>query len=91
MSSARTLFDLGQEFGSMDEAFKKMKARVLMIGVNTDMLFVPSEIKSYLEPMSKAGVNFTYHEIKTGNGHLGGALDSRSAPSRIVGKPFFVI
>jgi homoserine O-acetyltransferase len=72
---ASALYDLGQAYGSMEDAFKRIKAKVLMIGADTDILFVPSGIKSYLEPMSKAGLNVTFHEIKTGKGHLGGVLD----------------
>jgi homoserine O-acetyltransferase len=80
---ACTLFDLGQEFGAIDKAFAKIRARVFMIGVDSDTLFTPNQIASYLEPMSKAGVKVSYHEIKSSNGHLGGILDIGQAQEAI--------
>ena len=76
---ANTLFDLADQAGSMEQAFKSMKAKVLMIGADTDMLFPPSQIKAYLEPMTNAGLSASYFEINTGNGHLGGILDIAQA------------
>jgi len=66
---------LADRAGSMEQAFKSMKAKVLMIAADTDILFPPSQIKAYLEPMTNAGLSASYFEIKTGNGHLGGILD----------------
>ena len=80
---ACALFDMGREFGSMESAFKKIRAKVLMIGADTDLLFPTKEIKSYLDPMSKAGLSPIYYEIKTGKGHLGGILDIGQAQETI--------
>ena len=72
---ANALFDLAEQAGSMDQAFKRMKSKVLMIGSDTDLLFSPSQIKAYLDLMTNAGLKASYFEIKSGNGHDGGILD----------------
>jgi homoserine O-acetyltransferase len=74
MNKAAALFDIGRGFPSYEDAVKIVKAKVLMIGADTDILFPVSQIKSHAEIFRKAGKDVSYFEIKSGLGHLGGVL-----------------
>jgi homoserine O-acetyltransferase len=74
LNKANTLFDLGQGFKSYEDAVKSIKAKVLMIGADTDILFPVSQIKSHVDVFRKIGKDVSYFEIKSGFGHNGGVL-----------------
>jgi homoserine O-acetyltransferase len=74
MNKACSLFDVGRGFPSFEEAEKSIKAKVLMIGSDTDILFPVSEIKSEAEIFRKAGKDVSHFEIKSGCCHLSGLL-----------------
>ncbi len=71
------------ELFDVTDQLKLIKAKVLMIGADTDVLFPPSQMKAYPEVLEKAGVKASYFEIKTGNGHLGGIIDIAQAQESI--------
>ncbi|MDQ5986170.1 MAG: Homoserine O-acetyltransferase [Syntrophus sp. SKADARSKE-3] len=83
MNKACTLFDIGQGFKSYEDAVKTIKAKVLMIGADTDILFPASQIKSHADAFKKAGIDVSYFEIKSGFGHLGGLLAITQASETI--------
>jgi homoserine O-acetyltransferase len=74
MNKACSLFDVGRGFHSFEEAEKSIKAKDLMIGSDTDVLFPVSEIKSEAEIFGKAGKDVSHFEIKIGFCHLSGLL-----------------
>jgi homoserine O-acetyltransferase len=74
MNKAAALFDIGRGFPSYEDAVKSIKARVLMIGAENDLLFPPVQIKRHAETFKKLGKDVDYFEIKSGLGHLGGVL-----------------
>ncbi len=76
LAKVNELFDVA-------DRLKNIKAKVLMIGADTDVLFPPSLMKSYPELMQKDGVKVSYFEIKTDNGHLGGIIDIAQAQETI--------
>jgi homoserine O-acetyltransferase len=79
LNKANALFDIGQEYGSFDEAVKNVRAKTLMIGADTDLLFPPYQIKESVEVFKKMGKNVSYFELKSNFGHLGGILDITQA------------
>jgi len=85
MNKACTLFDIGQGFNSYEDAVKSIKAKVLMIGADTDILFPVSQIKSHVDTFRKVGKDVSYFEIKSGFGHLGGVLAISQASAKITG------
>jgi len=81
MNKAAALFDIGRGFPSFEEAVKSIKAKILMIGADTDLLFPVTQIKAHVETFRKAGKDVSYFEIRSGLGHLGGVLAiSQAAP-----------
>jgi homoserine O-acetyltransferase len=83
LNKANALFDLGQGFKSYEDAVKSIKAKVLMIGADTDILFPVSQIKSHVDVFRKAGKDVSYFEIKSGFGHNGGVLSISQASTII--------
>ena len=57
--------DLGRNRGGVEAALAQIEARVLAIGVNSDILFLPQE-SQYISQKVKRG---TYKEIDSTAGH----------------------
>jgi len=87
LNKACALFDIGQGYGSFEEAVKNVQAKTLMIGTDTDLLFPLYQIKESVEVFKKMGKNASYFEIKSAFGHLGGILDITQA-SDVIKKIF---
>ncbi|MBM4306164.1 MAG: homoserine O-acetyltransferase [Deltaproteobacteria bacterium] len=83
LNKACSLFDIGQGFGSFEDAVKTIKADVLMIGADTDILFPPHQIKESVEIFQKMGKKASYFELKSPFGHLGGILNITQAVDAI--------
>ena len=83
MNKAASLFDISDGFPSFEDAVKSIRAKVLMIGADTDILFPVSQIRAHAETFNKLGKDASYFEIKTGNGHLGGVLQIGQAAETI--------
>ncbi len=56
---------------SEQDALARIKARMLMIGISSDWLFPPGEVRSLTERMVDAGANAEYAEIVSDHGHDG--------------------
>ncbi|GAB3226417.1 homoserine O-acetyltransferase [Algoriphagus aestuariicola] len=65
LSKAMDSHDLGRNRGGVDVAISSIEARVLAIGVNADLLFLPTETQ-YISQKAKRG---TYKEINSTAGH----------------------
>ncbi len=65
LSKAMDSHDLGRNRGGVDAAISSIEARVLAIGVNSDLLFLPTETQ-YISQKAKRG---TYKEINSTAGH----------------------
>jgi len=83
MNKAATLFDIAHGFDSYKAAVQSIKAKALMIGANTDLLFPVSQIKKHVEIWQNLGKDASYFEIKSGFGHLGGVFAITQAQETI--------
>lgn len=52
-------------------ALARINARVLMVGISSDWLFPPAEVRSLTERMRSAGANAEYAELISDHGHDG--------------------
>lgn len=68
ITKAIDYFDL-TENGSLAEAFRKVKAKFLVISVDSDWLYPPSQSKEILMALSANEVEVSYCEIKSSYGH----------------------
>lgn len=83
LAKANILHDISFGYGSFEEALKRIKAKVLMIPADTDILIYPYNSKEFVDALNKAGGNASYFEIQSLQGHLGGILDITKAGERI--------
>lgn len=65
LSKAMDSHDLGRDRGGVDAALGSIEAKVLSIGVDSDLLFLPAE-SQYISQKAKRG---TYKEINSTAGH----------------------
>ena len=83
LNKANSLFDISHGFNSYEEALKSIKAKILMIGADTDLLFTSPQLKQHAEAFRKAGKTVAIFEIKSKFGHLGGVFDITQASASI--------
>jgi homoserine O-acetyltransferase len=83
LNKANALFDIGHGFASFEDGIKNIKAKVLAIGADTDILFPPHQIRESIDLFKKMGKEASYFEIKSVHGHLGGILDITQASEAI--------
>jgi homoserine O-acetyltransferase/O-succinyltransferase len=65
LSKTMDSHDLGRKRGGVEKALKEISARVLAIGVNSDLLFLPEESRFISQHAQKG----TYKEINSTAGH----------------------
>ncbi|WP_457616428.1 alpha/beta fold hydrolase [Lutibacter sp.] len=61
--------DISKQFNSEEEAFQKIKAEVIMIGIDSDLFFIPKENIETASLLNRLGKQVSYKEIKSIHGH----------------------
>ena len=69
LSKAMDLHDLGRGFTSFQAALKRIRCPVFLMGINTDILFYPQEVRGLAVEMRRCGLNALYEELKSPHGH----------------------
>jgi homoserine O-acetyltransferase len=69
-------FDLYGKSGELEEAFKNVTARALVIGFTSDWLFPPEQNRRIAAAMLRAGKNASYAEVDMKFGHDSFLIDS---------------
>jgi homoserine O-acetyltransferase len=55
--------------GSSDEIFGKIKAQLTFVGINSDWLFPPGDVRRFAETIRATGVSVDYREMTSDHGH----------------------
>ena len=63
------LYDIGNGYGSREEAYGRMEAEVLFVGISSDWLFPAAEVRAAAKKAKDAGADTYYEEIESPNGH----------------------
>jgi len=71
LSKAMDTFDLACGYGSEAAALRRIRARVLLVGISSDWLFPATDILALAERMQAAGVDVSYRELTSSHGHDG--------------------
>jgi homoserine O-acetyltransferase len=66
---ALDLMDIGRAFGGREAALRAMRARLLVVGVASDLLFPPEDLRAAVSAARYAGVDARYAEIESDDGH----------------------
>ena len=61
--------DVTRGKGSFEEAISGLQSRVILLGIEGDLLFPPEMIKEVLPKLEKEGIDASYREIRTQHGH----------------------
>jgi homoserine O-acetyltransferase len=69
ISKAMDLFDLGRTADEEAEVLRRIRARVLLVGITSDWLFPPGDVRALAARMRAAGVDARYAELRSAHGH----------------------
>jgi homoserine O-acetyltransferase len=69
LSRAMDLYDVASGYDSEAEAYARIRAEVLFVGITSDWLFPASEVRDSVEKARGAGARASYAEIDTLSGH----------------------
>ena len=75
LAKAMDLFDPARQYGSEAAALRRIRARVLLIGISSDWLFPAADVRGLAGRMRAAGVNCAYAELASSHGHDGFLAD----------------
>jgi len=71
ITKAMDNFHPAHGYESESAALERIKARVLLVGISSDWLFPPGEVKTLGERMRDAGADAEYAELQSTHGHDG--------------------
>lgn len=66
---AMDLHDIGRGYDSWQDALRRVRARVLVMGINTDILFPTYQQRELVRALHNIGVDVSYSEINSPYGH----------------------
>ena len=66
---AMDLYDVAEGRGSEGWALRSVRARVLTVGIRSDWLFTPQNVRDLNEALVAAGADSVYHELDSPHGH----------------------
>ena len=69
LTRAMDLYDVGAGYASHEEAYARIRAEVLFVGISSDWLFPAREVRAATELAKAAGAEAHYEEIESPNGH----------------------
>ncbi len=69
LTRAMDLYDVGAGYESQREAYSRIEADVLFVGISSDWLFPAAEVRAAAEDARRAGANARYEEIESLAGH----------------------
>jgi homoserine O-acetyltransferase len=69
LTKAMDLHDVALGYSSLEEALGRIKARVLAVGIDSDVLFAPQDIQATAETLRRLGADAAYAEIYSPCGH----------------------
>ena len=69
LSRAMDLYDVASGYDSEAEAYARIQAEVLFVGITSDWLFPANEVRDFVEKARGAGARASYAEIDTLSGH----------------------
>lgn len=69
LSKAMDIFDPARTYGSDSAAWRRIRAHLLLVGISSDWLFPPADVRALAERARAVGVSATYAELESSHGH----------------------
>ncbi len=86
ISKLMDTFDLARGYTSEDEALKRIRAHVSLVGISSDWLFPPSDVRGLAEKIEQAGGHCDYTEFESSHGHDGFLAEVDAIASVVSGR-----
>jgi homoserine O-acetyltransferase len=71
ISKTMDTFDLAHGYVSEAEALKRIQAHISLVGITSDWLFPPEDVRALAERIEAAGAHCDYTEFESSHGHDG--------------------
>jgi homoserine O-acetyltransferase len=78
LSKAMDTFDPARTYGSDSAAWSRIQAQLLLVGISSDWLFPPGDVRALAQRARALGVSATYAELESSHGHDGFLADGQS-------------
>lgn len=75
ISKLMDTFELGRGYASEAAALKRIRSAVLLVGISSDWLFPPGEVRALAKRIHAAGAKCEYVELASAHGHDGFLAD----------------
>ncbi len=75
LSKAMDTFDLTRGYENEREALRRIRARMLLVGISSDWLFPPEDVRDLAQRIRAAGRSADYAELQSAHGHDGFLAD----------------
>ena len=69
LTEAMDLHDVARGYSCLEEALDRIRAEVLVIGIDSDVLYYPHELKSTVRMLQRLGKRALYDELHSIYGH----------------------
>ena len=69
LSKAMDTFDLARGYASESAALRRIRAEVLLVGISSDWLFPPQDVRALAKRITAAGARCRYAELVSSHGH----------------------
>ena len=69
ISRAMDLYDVSEDYASLEAALRRVRSKALFIGIRSDFLFPAARVKWLSEQVSGVGGDATYVELDSPHGH----------------------
>ncbi len=76
LSKAMDTFDPALTYGSDSAAWRRIQSALLLVGISSDWLFPPADVRALAERARALGVDATYAELVSSHGHDGFLADA---------------
>ena len=86
LSKAMDLFEPWAGFASEGAALARIQAEVLLVGITTDWLFPPADVRRLARRLRDAGADARYAELRSAHGHDGFLADGADLASLVLGQ-----
>ncbi|WP_035171980.1 homoserine O-acetyltransferase MetX [Caldanaerobius polysaccharolyticus] len=66
---AMNAHDISKPYGTMKKALQRIKSELLVVGIDTDIIYPPKYLKEFVSNLSRVGGCAVYCEISSNQGH----------------------
>ncbi|MCL6521038.1 MAG: homoserine O-acetyltransferase [Firmicutes bacterium] len=85
LTRAMDLYDLGGAWGGLEAALGRIRGELLLVGIASDRLYPPEEVRALYQAARRAGVRASYREMRADDGHDAFLIDLEELGPMVAG------